>query len=111
MERYQIIIDNQQRNADIAEERHTHLIRSFDSYSTKTEQVHTNLQTAFLVDRHGKPDFTGHASAHESWVRQAEQNRKFMHDIRTAVIAALALAVGGWLLKLVWMGALIGPTP
>jgi hypothetical protein len=109
MARYDQILNNQKRNADAAEERYSQLIRTVESYATKAEQFHEDVKSAFLTNRHGKVDYSGHANAHEAWIRQAEENKKLLKDIKTAIIIALAIGLGGWLLSLTWAGVLKGP--
>jgi hypothetical protein len=109
MARYDQILKNQQRNADAAEKRYSELIRSVEAYAEKAEKFHEDVRGAFILNKHGKPDYAGHANAHEAWIRQAEENRKFMADIKRAVVIALSIGVGGWLLSLAWAGVLVGP--
>ena len=109
MARYDQILKNQKTNADAAEKRYGELIQTVNSYAEKAEQFHEDVRTAFLINKHGKPDYAGHANAHESWLRQADEQRKFMSDVKRAVIIALSIGVGGWLLSLAWAGVLVGP--
>jgi hypothetical protein len=109
MKRYDQILENQRKNAESAEHRYSQLIQTVNSYAEKAEKFHEDVRSAFVPNKHGKPDYAGHANAHEAWIRQADENRKFMADIKRAVVIALSIGVGGWLLSLAWAGVLVGP--
>jgi len=70
---------------------------SFNSYSDKAEKIHEAFTEAFLLNKQGKPDFYGHAKAHESWVEEAAENKKMRQDIFRTVLGAMTIAVGAWL--------------
>jgi hypothetical protein len=109
MVRYDTIIRNQREFADAAEERYSQLIKSVDSYTQKGEDFHEHIREAFLVNRHGKPDFIGHANAHEAWMTEASENKRMREFIRKTVIGAAVTGVGSWVIMLMWSGILQGP--
>jgi hypothetical protein len=85
------------------------LMRSIDAYTEKTEEVFVALAEAFPVDRRGKPDFIGHANAHEHWITEAKESRELRTYIKKVVLAAAATAITSWLVAVVWPAFLRGP--
>ena len=75
----------------------------------KTEQTYAVFSEAFPVNRHGKPDFAGHALAHESWIKETNDSRELRAYIQKVVLAAAAIAVGSWVALLIWQAVLHGP--
>jgi len=108
-DRYNEILESQRISSEKAQERYNHLIRSVEAYTNKTEALQENMQAAFLTTRHGKPDYLGHANAHESWIESAADTKKLLKDIRLGLILAGATALGTWILPLIWNGVLVGP--
>jgi hypothetical protein len=108
--RYDEILASQERAEGHMEKRHTELIKSLQSYATKAERVHENLGDAFLVNKKGQPDFSGHANAHEAWVKEAEESRKMRTFVKQIVVGAAVSTVGSWVILLMWKGLLLGPT-
>jgi predicted Ser/Thr protein kinase len=109
MRRYDQILENQKINAQAAESRYAELIRSVDSYTEKTEHFQDSIKDAFLVNRHGKPDFVGHAEAHQAWVTEASENQQMRQFIKRTIIGASTVGVGSWITMLMWSGLLQGP--
>ena len=61
------------------------------------------------MTRHGKPDYLGHANAHQSWINEAEENKRMREFIRKVVVGAAVTGVGSWIVMLMWSGILRGP--
>jgi len=85
------------------------LMRSIDSYTEKTEEVFTALGDAFPTDRRGKPDFLGHANAHQHWMEEAKESKELRAYIKKVVLASAAVAIVSWLAVVVWPAFLQGP--
>lgn len=109
MDRYEEIITIIKAHREEMDARYNTLLRSIDSYTDKVERVHEHLSEAFLTDKKGRPDFQGHAHAHEAWVEEAKQAKELRAYIQKVVLATAAVAIGSWLLAVVWPAVLQGP--
>lgn len=85
------------------------LMRSVDTYTDAAEKVFNALGEAFPADRRGKPDFAGHANAHERWIEEARESRELRAYIKKIVAASAAVAILSWLAVVVWPAFLQGP--
>jgi len=109
MERYQEILDIINSHRIDTENKHKSIMDSINSYTDKTERVYEALEQAFPTNRNGKPDFSGHAKAHESWMEEAKATKELREYIRKVVIGAGAIALCSWLWAVVWPAFLHGP--
>lgn len=109
MDRYNEILSLiAQSNAD-HNERHKHLLQSVESHMEKTSEIYESFVEAFPLDRKGKPDFHGHASAHQNWIEQSKETKELMGYVKKVVLAAAGTALASWLTFLIWNGVLHGP--
>jgi hypothetical protein len=109
MERYQEILDLINSHRDDTERKHKTVMESLSAYVDKTEKVYEAFEEAFPTDKRCKPDFAGHAKAHESWMDEAKATKELREYIRKVVIGAGAIAVCSWLWAVVWPAFLNGP--
>ena len=109
MERYsEILALIAQSNTD-HNERHKHLLQSVESHMEKTSEIYESFVEAFPADRKGRPDFHGHASAHQNWIEQSKETKELMGYVKKVVLAAAGTALASWLTFLIWNGVLHGP--
>lgn len=90
-------------------ERHKHLLRSVESHMEKTAEIYDSFVEAFPMDKRGKPDFRGHAAAHENWIEQSKETKLLIAYVKRVVLSAAGVALSAWLTILVWNGVLHGP--
>ena len=109
MERYQEILDLIASHRDDTERKHKAIIDSLTSYTEKTERVYEAFEQAFPADKKGRPDFAGHAKAHDSWIEEARATKELREYIKKVVIGAGAVALCSWLFAVVWPAFLAGP--
>ena len=109
MDRYAEILRKIESNNEGAEKRFAGLSGVVKESVEKTERTYEAFAEAFPLNKHGKPDFTGHAKAHESWIEQAVESRALRAYIQKVALAAAVVAVGSWVLVLVWQAVLHGP--
>lgn len=89
--------------------KHIELCKSFDAFSDRTEMIYTNLNEAFPTDRNGKPDFHGHAKAHEAWIESSKETKELVAYVKKVVVAACSMGLVSWITFLMWEGILRGP--
>lgn len=109
MERYKEILDEIELTRRASADRHQMLVDSITSYMGKTELMIAEFSSAFPKTKDGKPDFHGHANAHDSWIEESLARKEFFAHIKKVVAAAAILVVGSWVGVLVWQGILHGP--
>lgn len=95
MERYDSILRLIERNNE--ENKHRH------------ESLMSAVSDAFPLDGKGKPDFRGHALAHESMIQSAADARAMFSYMKRLVLGAATVAAGSWALLVLWQGFLRGP--
>jgi hypothetical protein len=109
MERYsEILALIAQSNTD-HNERHKALLQSVESHMDKTAEIYEHFVEAFPTDKKGKPDFHGHAAAHESWIESSKETKELLGYVKKIVLASAATALVSWITFLIWNGVLHGP--
>ena len=111
MERYQEILDLINSHRDDTDRKHKTVMESLSAYVDKTEKVYEAFDQAFPADKKGRPDFSGHAKAHDSWIEEAKATKELREYIKKVVIGAGAVALCSWLFAVVWPAFLAGPKP
>lgn len=109
MERYEEILKQIEANNSGAEKRFACLTKKIELHTEQAEKIFDALTEAFPSNKSGKPDFSGHARAHESWIREAADSKELRAYIQKVVLAGIALAVASWAGLLIWQGVLHGP--
>jgi hypothetical protein len=120
MERYQEILDKIEENNQNAQIRHNNLseqlnarhdtlLTSVSGYMDRTTNAMNGLHDAFPLDKKGKPDFHGHAAAHEMWIENAGATRELISYVKKVVLAGVTSALVCWVGALIWQGILHGP--
>ena len=109
MERYNEILSLIAQSNSDHQERHKSLLTSVDTHMTQTAKIYESLCEAFPIDRKGKPDFHGHAAAHEAWQESAEATKDLLQYLKKTILVAMVLAVGSWAGVLIWQGFVHGP--
>ena len=109
MERYsEILALIAQSNSD-HNERHKALLQLVESHMDKTAEIYEHFVEAFPTDKKGKPDFHGHAAAHESWIESSKETKELLGYVKKIVLASAATALVSWVTFLIWNGVLHGP--
>lgn len=97
------------QNNIASNERHKSLLESVDNHMRKTESIYECIAEAFPADKKGKPDFAGHANAHDKWIENAKDTKQLIEYVKRVVLAAVGTALVSWVTLLVWNGVLHGP--
>lgn len=109
MDRYNEILSLIAQSNTDHNKRHEVLLQSVESHMNKTEHIYECFVQAFPQDKKGRPDFAGHAMAHEEWMEGAAATKELMAYIKKAIAVSIIIAVGSWIGMLVWQGVLHGP--
>ncbi len=109
MERYAEILSLIAQSNTDHNERHTALLQSVESHMDKTAEIYERFVEAFPVDKKGKPDFHGHAAAHDSWIESSKETKELLGYVKKIVLASAATALVSWITFLIWNGVLHGP--
>jgi hypothetical protein len=109
MERYSEILALIAQSNNDRNERHKALLQSVESHMGKTTEIYEHFVEAFPADKKGKPDFHGHAAAHESWIESSKETKELVSYVKRIVLASAATALVSWVTFLIWNGVLHGP--
>ena len=109
MERYSEILALIAQSNNDHNERHKALLHSVESHMDKTAEIYDHFVEAFPIDKKGKPDFHGHAAAHESWIESSKETKELLGYVKRIVLASAATALVSWVTFLIWNGVLHGP--
>ena len=107
MERYGTIIHSIEESRKASEERHHELINQL------TVQIgHQKLiESAFLKNQEGDPDFSGHHYDHYKRKTFLDWWNSVKDKAITRVVEYASVAVFAWLVFMVWKALLAGPQP
>ena len=96
-------------NRESSDSKHGLVMLELKGNSEKIDKVIACLESAFIKNDEGKPDYMGHANAHIMQKKDAQANYDLKEYIKKVVLAAAFIAVGSWIAALIWQGVLHGP--
>ena len=105
MERYAQIISSIDGSRKASEERHNELIHQLTIHIGHAKLV----ESAFLTDEKGNPDFSGHHYDHHKRKTFLDWWNGVKDKAVTRVIEYASVAVFAWLVFMIWKALLAGP--
>jgi len=70
---------------------------------SEIKDMFSHVNSAFVTDEEAKPDYKGHAAAHQAWIDAQRARRDFWNKMTFELVKYGLLGFLGWLLvQIVW---------